>query len=32
MRAEDALQQAKAYTKKTVLGMGAIQGEKGDKG
>ena len=32
MRAEDALQQAKAYVKKTVIGMGAIQGQKGDKG
>lgn len=32
MRAEDALNLAKAYTKKTVQGMGAIQGEKGEPG
>ena len=32
MRADDALNQAKLYTKKTVLGMGAIKGDKGDKG
>ena len=30
MRAEDVLQQAKAYIKKTVIGMGAIQGQQGD--
>ena len=29
MRADDALQQAKLYTRKTVLGMGAIKGQDG---
>lgn len=32
MRAEDALQLAKIYTKKTLAGSGALKGEKGDPG
>ena len=32
MRAEDALQLAKSYVKKSLAGAGALKGEKGDKG
>lgn len=32
MKAEDALALSKSYTKKTVAGMGAIKGDKGDDG
>lgn len=32
MRAEDALQQAKAYVKKTAQGLGAVQGQPGRNG
>ena len=32
MRAEEALALSKTYTEKTVIGMGAIKGDKGENG